>query len=145
MSDSLRAAVRAATLAQEAGWPEPLVRLAVALTMAESKGDPAAVGDRSIAGGIWGPSYGLMQLRSMPAQRGTGLPRDADRIVDPLENMKAALELYHGGRFTANGQNWYEPGGLGQWSTFKNKTYEPFMDLAEQAVRYADFNRENIR
>lgn len=135
MAGDLVGAVRAALAAREAGIPEPLLQMAIAVAMAESMGDPDAIGDTDIENEKWGPSVGLTQLRTLRSQRGTGGPRDIERVRDPLENMRAAYELLQGQNFTSGGKTWYEPGGWDQWSTVTSGRYEDFMPLAEQAIK----------
>jgi hypothetical protein len=127
-------AMEMAELAKRANIPEPLRQLAIALAMAETRGYTDRVGDLNLVGGIWGPSVGPMQTRTMPAQTGTGGPRDIERVSNPLENMKAALELFKGGRFDLGGEAFYEPGGWDQWSTYKSGAYEKFMPMAARAM-----------
>lgn len=134
----LAEAWRAGEAARAAGLPDPLVRLFVAITMAESKGDPDAVGDVELEDEKWGPSVGLNQIRTLRAQRGTGGPRDIERLFDPVENMRAAASLLAGERFSSGGETWYEPGGEGQWSTVPGGEYLDFLPLAEQVVELMD-------
>ena len=127
-------AIDTVRLARRAGWPEPLVRLVGALAMAETRGYNERVGDRRLENEKWGPSVGLTQLRTLRSQTGTGGPRDIERISDPLENMRAALELYRGGRFDVGGETYYEPGGAEQWSTYTSGAYKDFVPLIERAM-----------
>ena len=132
-------ALNAVRLARRAGWPEPLVRMAGAIAMAETRGFNERVGDEDLETGKWGPSVGLTQLRTLRSQTGTGGPRDIERVRDPLENMKAALELYQGRDAEYGGGMYYEPGGFDQWSTFTSGAYKEFMPMADRAAGIDDF------
>ena len=124
--------------ARRAGWPEPLVRLAGAIAMAETRGYNERVGDQRIETDKWGPSVGLMQLRTLRSQTGTGGPRDIERVRDPLENMRAALQLYRGDDLEIGGEVYYEPGGLDQWATYEEGIYKDFLPMVERAIGLAD-------
>jgi hypothetical protein len=89
--DALRA------LAASVGFPNPA--LAAAVAMAESGGDPNAVGDD-------GTSLGLWQIH-LPAH-----PEFAsENLFDPVTNARAALAISHGGAT-------WQP-----WSTFNSGAY----------------------
>lgn len=124
--------------ARKAGWPEPLLQLAVAVALAESKGDPNAIGDQHLINSTYGPSLGLMQVRSDWSQAETGGPRDMYRLRDPLENMRAALALYRGEDFKRKGNTWYEPEGFDAWSTYKDGSYKEYMPMVQRAIGLVD-------
>jgi hypothetical protein len=72
-------------LARSAGFPDGAVDVAVAVAMAESRGDPHAVGDG-------GTSFGLWQVHT-PSH-----PEfDASRLLDPQYNAHAAFLISRGG------------------------------------------------
>lgn len=125
----------AAISALEAGWPEELVSMAVAIAMAESLGDPNAVGDKGIQTDIFGPSVGLMQVRTMFNQRGTGGPRDIEILKDPVQNMRAARQIFEGTPFRHNGRTWYEAPGWQHWSVYNDNSYERHLPDAERALQ----------
>ena len=126
-------------MARRAGWPEPLLRLATAVFMGESRGYQERVGDLGIQDETWGPSVGLAQVRTMPAQRGSGGSRDIERVAgDPLENLRAALELYQGRPSFANGKKFGEPGGFPQWAAYNDGSYKRFLDALENVTTVAD-------
>jgi hypothetical protein len=89
------AAIRA--LAVSIGFPDP--DLAAAVAMAESGGDPSAVGDS-------GTSFGLWQVHT-PAHP----EYSADSLLTPTYNATAAFQISSGGR------NWLP------WSTYKSGAY----------------------
>lgn len=128
-------AMEVVNYARRAGWPEPLIRMAAAIAMAESRGYQNRRGDTGINTGVYGDSLGMMQLRSQFEQMGTGGPRDESRILDPLENMRAALELYRGDDFEYNGKTFYEPDrGWEAWSTYTNGAYKNFLPMVDRAI-----------
>lgn len=91
----------------------------------ESGGNPAAVGDRTLANGKWGPSYGLWQVRSLNAERGTGTERDANQLSDPAYNARSMFTISSGGT------NW-QP-----WSVYTSGKYKANLDQAREAAGVA--------
>jgi lysozyme-like protein len=89
--------VRTAELARSAGFPEPTIAKAVAVARCESGFRAGAVGDLRRIDGTWGPSLGVWQIRSRYADFGTGHPRDASRLVDPVFNARATYVISRGG------------------------------------------------
>ena len=79
--------------------------IAKAVCLAESRGDSQAVGDLRVIGGIYAPSYGLMQIRALE-----GRP-NAEKLLDPEFNMQYAYELW-------SRQGW------SPWSAYNNETYK---------------------
>lgn len=132
--DDFNAAAKALKDARAAGLPDSVIRLLLALTMAESRGVPDAIGDVELENEKWGPSVGLNQLRTLREQTGTGGPRDIERIMDPVENMRAAGELLRGERYSHGGKTWYEPGGPEQWSTYEEGQYLDWLPLVERVM-----------
>lgn len=98
-------------LARGAGFSQTQARTMAAIALAESGGNPGAVGDQSLANATWGPSIGLWQIRSLNAQRGTGKERDATRLTDPTFNARAARIIF--------GQQ-----GFGAWSVYSSGSYK---------------------
>jgi len=141
----LAKALETVRMARRAGWPEPLVRMAGAIAMAETRGYNERVGDEDLETGKWGPSVGLMQVRTLREQRGTGGPRDIDRIGDPLENMRAALAIYRGDDVTLGGKKHYEPGGFDQWSTYGSGAYKEFEPVVDRAAVIDNFLSGRMR
>jgi hypothetical protein len=92
-------------LAANIGFPDPA--LAAAIAMAESTGDPNAVGDVSQGGsiGLW-----QINLRSFPQF-------SAAKLHDPEYNARAAYTISNGGRSwnlwtayrTGTYKKWYAP------------------------------------
>jgi hypothetical protein len=79
-----------------AGPWDPIVMTAVALQ--ESGGATGIQGDLNIQNGTWGPSVGVLQVRSLWADRGTGRARDIDRLTDVWFNIESARQIFDGKR-----------------------------------------------
>lgn len=94
----------------------------IAVSLAESGGDPDNVGDESLQDAKWGPSVGLTQVRCLRNQIGTGQTRDCSRLADADFNMGSAYAI------SAGGTN-FKP-----WSMFTNGQYKAFLDRARAAV-----------
>jgi len=88
-------------LAAEVGLPNP--DLAAAIAMAESNGNPLAIGDN-------GTSFGLWQIH-LPAHP----EYDAISLGDPMTNALAAKAI------SKNGADWTP------WTTFNNGAYKKYM------------------
>lgn len=65
--------------------------VALNVMRAESGCNPSAVGDNRVIGGIYAPSCGLMQVRTLK-----GRP-SCDQLKDPATNLAWAYKLYQGG------------------------------------------------
>jgi Lysozyme like domain len=92
--------------AAEAGFVDPDLDTAVAVAMAESSGDPSAVGDLNVGG-----SYGLWQINLKYHPEYT-----ADELSDPQTNANAAYAIY------AAAGNTFQP-----WSTFNSGAYQAYL------------------
>ncbi len=104
-----------AVYAQNAGFSGADLATAVAVALAESSGNPTAVGDLNITPG---GSVGLWQinLKYHPdlAQQD---------LTDPQVNANAAYSVYQ------DAGNSFQP-----WSTFKTGAYMSYIDQVNQAV-----------
>lgn len=100
------------------------LQAAIAVAMAESGGNPDAVGDVSLQNATWGPSYGLWQIRSLKAESGKGTTRDGTRLKDPAFNAKSMYTISNGGK------NW-KP-----WSVWplRAAAFMPAAAIAAQSV-----------
>ena len=91
---------------------DDLVALA-SVAECESGRRPEAVGDTTITTKTYGPSYGVMQVRSLNAAKGTGAPRDAEALRGSVEHqMWAAVEVWRsqGMRaWTCALKGWHKP------------------------------------
>jgi hypothetical protein len=105
-------------LATQAGFTGSDIKIAAAVAMAESKGDPVVIGDQLLVDHKWGPSIGLFQIRSLK-HPGQFSPPDTLRVEaklkDPLYNAKTAKAI-------KDAHNW------NQWSTFTSGAYKQYMD-----------------
>lgn len=116
--------------ARAAGFTVYPAVTATAIAMAESGGDPANIGDVKLEDATYGPSVGLMQVRSLKSETGTSKSRDANKLTDPLFNMKAAYSISLGGT------NWLP------WSTYTTTdpkhSYKQFLPEAQGARLASD-------
>lgn len=99
-------------LARNAGLDLSPALIATAVALAESGGRTDAMGDLGLQNATWGPSVGLWQIRSLKSQSGTGQPRDATKLTDPVFNAKSMASI------SGTGSN------FGPWSTFNNGSYK---------------------
>ncbi len=93
-------------LAASVGFPDPA--LAAAVAMAESGGNPNAIGDTNI---VQGPSYGLFQI---DVYFQTQYRANPSVLFDPTTNAKAAYAI------------WKAAGGFTPWSTYNQGLYKPW-------------------
>lgn len=104
-----------AQYAANAGFEGDDLITAVAIALAESSGDPGAVGDSGTSLGLWQIHY-------------TVHPEfDKAQLFDPQYNANAAFQLYS------------NRGGFNDWSTYgdlpgHNNAYLNYVDVASQAV-----------
>jgi hypothetical protein len=100
-----------ATVAANAGFSGSDLVTAVAIALAESSGNPSAVGDLNVTPG---GSIGLWQINLHYHPQ-----YSAAQLVDPQTNADAAFQIYQaaGDSFTP-------------WSTFKNGAYMSFLNQA---------------
>lgn len=108
--------------ARRAGFGRVQAVQATAIALAESGGRTDAVGDTRLENGTWGPSVGLMQVRTLKRETGKGTDRDINRLSDPAQNLAAAYDISHGGT------DWTP------WSTFKNGSWMKFLPTAQKAA-----------
>jgi lysozyme-like protein len=112
-------AAQIAQYASNAGWSGSDLVTAVAIALAESAGNPNAIGDTSLAP-TNGPSYGLWQVNVGSKAN----PQYAhDNLFDPQTNANDAYEIYqnHGNSFSA-------------WSTYGGGQYQAFLASAQTAA-----------
>jgi len=109
--------------ARKAGFDPAAAVIAAAIAMAESGLNTGAKGDVSLQTDYWGPSVGLMQIRTVKSQTGTGKDRDISLLSDPLQNMIAAYHISNGGK------NWTP------WTTFTRGTYRQFIGQANEGAK----------
>ena len=114
----------------KAGIPNKDIPIMVAIALAESMGDPEAIGDEDRVNSKWDESIGLFQIRSLknpndPKFNEADKLRIKDKLFDPVYNAKAAYEI------SKKGKTWKA------WTTFNEGTYKKFMNVGP--------NRSNIR
>lgn len=97
-----------ATVAQNAGFTGNDLVTAVAIALAESGGNPNALGDIGIGQG----SFGLWQINSKYHPE---FGPDFTSLYDPQTNANAAYEIY------------VNAGGFSPWSTFNSGSYQSFV------------------
>jgi hypothetical protein len=113
---------QAYALARQAGFDPASAVIAAAVGMAESGLNTGARGDVGLQTDYWGPSVGLMQIRTVKSQTGTGGDRDISRVNDPLQNMIAAYDISHKGKdFSA-------------WTTYNNGAFRQFLGQSGAAA-----------
>ena len=109
----------------QAGIPRQFHDMMIAIAMAESSGNPNAIGDKDLVNDKWGESIGLFQVRSLKNPEEFGKVdqlRQKDKLFDPVYNAKAAFEI------SKKGQDWTP------WSTFTNESYLKFMPESSGVV-----------
>lgn len=107
--------------AREAGFDAASAVRATAIALAESGGRSDARGDLRLQTTTWGPSVGLMQIRTLKGETGKGTPRDITRLDDPVQNMAAAYKISSGGK------DWTP------WSTYKSGRWKQYLGTAGKA------------
>ncbi|WP_457030060.1 transglycosylase SLT domain-containing protein [Kitasatospora sp. P5_F3] len=103
------------SLAEQAGFSGQDVGIAAAVAMAESSGNPDALGDTTLVDDKWGPSVGLWQIRALRKPQSYGFPdtlRVESALHDPSKNAAATYAIFKSGN------------GWKQWSTFTNGAYQ---------------------
>jgi Lysozyme like domain len=111
-------AVQIAQYAMNAGWTQPDLTTAVAIALAESGGNPSAIGDQNLAPSN-GPSYGLWQINV-----GANPEFAGDNLTDPQTNANDAYQLY-------------EASGFSPWTTYKTGAYLAYVTQAQVGVQNA--------
>jgi len=113
----------AAAAARAVGLKGEKLKIAIAVALAESGGNPKAWGDRSLPGK---GSRGLWQIYVMPGSK-SGPPRfwnNPKALENPLTNAKSMMAIGHGGK------NW------GPWTTYRTGAYRKFLKEADAAIAW---------
>jgi hypothetical protein len=108
--------------ARQAGFDPASAIIAVSIGMAESGLVTDSRGDVSLQGSYWGPSIGVMQIRSVKSETGTGKDRDISRLDDPLQNFISAYNISSKGK------------DFSPWTTYKNGKFRDFLGQANIAA-----------
>jgi hypothetical protein len=107
-----------------AGFRGKGLQTAFAVSMAESKLDPSAVGDVKLQDKKWGASYGLFQIRSLKHWQDYNDPwRDGTKLKNPKYNIEAAWVK------SKHGRNWTP------WSTYTGGEFMRYLDDASVAAK----------
>jgi hypothetical protein len=122
MVDKLFTQPEVARMLRRAGLGPRQAKIGAAISMCEAPSygadEPTAdfslVGDQDLADETWGYSYGGFQIRSLRAQTGTGGYRDAEQLLKPRFNCRAAYEIFVR-------QGW------SAWSTFNSEMYKAYL------------------
>lgn len=114
----------------EAGWRgEELVMMA-AVTYGEGAPAVDAVGDTDITDKVYGPSYGVVQVRSQWAMDNTGGPRDRFALWNPADPQASLDHQAWGAREVYLSQGWKA------WTNWLKGGHKPHVDrmraVAEQ-------------
>lgn len=96
--------------------------IALAVMKEESLLSPDAEGDLLIQDAEWGPSIGVMQIRSRKAEKGTGSQRDADVLRDPKRNIAEAKALF-------------DTQGFRPWGAYSSGRYRKHLPWAEDVFQ----------
>lgn len=113
-----------ARLASDAGFTGRDLETAVAVALAESRGDSDAVGDVNLQNEVYGPSVGLWQIRSVNPGHGNRFDQQHHNEAanyDPATNARNAHAIF-------------ERRGWRPWSTHTGGQYRQFLDRARRAV-----------
>lgn len=115
--------------ARAAGLSPARAVTATAVALAESGGNPAAVGDVNLQTPVWGPSVGWWQVRTLKAATGSGGPRDITALqASPAAQAAAMATISRGG---AN----FTP-----WTTYTSGAYMRYLPTASAAAAQATGN-----
>ncbi|HEX7276298.1 MAG TPA: peptidoglycan-binding protein [Acidimicrobiales bacterium] len=123
---SVLSAEEVARHCHQAGFNGEALVTIVAIAKGESGFDAGAVGDVSLQDEVWGPSIGLLQIRSLHEEKGTGGTRDELANLDPGHNAESAFEISsHGHSFRP-------------WSVFTADIFRRFLDDVRPACQAVD-------
>jgi len=106
-----------------AGFNAAQATIMTAIALAESGGNDTILGDTGIQTSVWGPSYGLYQVRTLKAETGRGTDRDVSWLAaSDTHQAKAAWDISRGGV------------DFSPWTTYTRGTYQQFMGQAQGAA-----------
>lgn len=108
--------------ARQAGFDPASAIIAVAIGMAESGLVTDSRGDVNKQGSYWGPSVGVMQIRTVKSETGSGQDRDISRLDDPLQNFISAYNISSKGK------------DFSPWTTYEDGKYRDFLGQANTAA-----------
>ena len=100
----------------KAGFTPANAKIMTAIAVGESGLDLNILGDTTIQTGVWGPSVGLFQVRTLKADTGKGTTRDINALLNnPAKQAQSAYEIYK------------EAGGFGPWSVYTSGKYRQYL------------------
>lgn len=108
--------------ARQAGFDPASAVIAVAIGMAESGLVTNSRGDLGKQTSYWGPSVGVMQIRTVKSETGSGKDRDISRLDDPLQNFIAAYDISQKGK------------DFSPWTTYESGKYRQFLGQGNAAA-----------
>lgn len=106
---------------RQAGFDPISAAFATAIALAESGGNPKAIGDENNPT-PGSKSVGLFQINYSPARDSKVTYRDPVSNLDPLQNARSAFIISNGGK------------NFGPWTTWKNGDYKKFFNSAMRNV-----------
>ena len=114
-------------IARKVGIPENLIPQFVAISIAENKtGETLSQGDLKLMDETYGPSVGLMQIRSLKNPLTPGYSK-ADKLkfekklTDPEYNLRTAYEIY-------------KEQGFSPWTTYNTDEYLNYLPEVEKLI-----------
>lgn len=108
--------------ARQAGFDPATAVTITAIAMGESGLKSDNVGDVALQDATWGPSVGLLQIRTVKSETGRGTDRDITKLSDPLQNLIAAYHISNKGKdFTP-------------WTIYNNQDYKQYLGQAAVAA-----------
>jgi len=108
-------------LAIKAGFAPDAAQTMTGIVLAESGGDPNAVGDKNNPG-PGASSVGLAQINFLPSRDTGNANRDPKGNLDPLTNLKNAYKISNGGT------------NFAPWTTYTQGSYKQFMPTAPKSI-----------
>lgn len=113
-------------LLTQAGFSSDAAVTMTAIAGGESGWDDTAIGDTALQTTVWGPSYGLFQIRTLKADTGRGTTRDINSLAGDLAaQARAAYAISQGGR------------DFSPWTVWSSGKYQTYLDQARSAAGVA--------
>lgn len=110
-------------LARSAGLSVTDSVIAVAVGLAESSGDDAAIGDVNLQTTMWGPSVGIWQIRTLKSDTGKGTDRDINALKgNPARQAQAMVSI------SSSGRDW------SPWTVYNTGAYNQYLGQAQSAA-----------
>jgi hypothetical protein len=109
--------VKCVAIAKEESWLSP-----------NAEGDLLRVGEKLPDGRHWGPSFGVLQVRTIKEDTGKGTVRDYSRLQSSTEFQIVAAYTLFTERKNAGKDGWTV------WGAYNSKAYEQHLELARKVV-----------